>query len=63
MLPPMSQATDATPRYAVRPHDATRERYDRACELLFAAKEMSAAAREPGSVRAIAATADQTRKP
>jgi hypothetical protein len=57
MLLPMTPVTDAMPRYGFRRPDPTRELYDRACELLLAAQEMRAAAREPGSAPAIAATA------
>jgi len=55
MLRPMSQAAPATPLQAVKPRDPTRELYDRACDLLLAAQELSAAARESGSAPAIAA--------
>jgi hypothetical protein len=54
--PSRGEPTGAAPRYTIRRRDPARELYDRACDLLLAAKEMSAAAREPGSAPAIAAT-------
>jgi hypothetical protein len=53
---PRSEARSVTDQRAPQRNDPAQELYDRACDLLFTAQELRAAAREPGIASAAPAT-------